>query len=429
MLRFQPSVLFNDPVSQLQQHRGGWASRLNMLRYQLLRQNVFSKTAQSVGVNGGFASQLSSKLAQKGRNCNSNTFLTNRRGSNLLQNVSYYAPVDTPLPINPVYGLLGWRMPQSLAIKATNIRTYASRRRLPPSPRATDTPPPLPGPPLPQPLSSDTENQYFNREYEIQHLKEVKYVERGFLAVFVVLYLVCLYSDFSWKKKHQREMQEQCEAYGQGIYRYTISIGDELMASGVLMRRKNEETGGLNEPEMTITSMNKPEMAITSGDLDGDSESVHIKLSPTGLYPFIKQNFTFSPAKIFPISGTEIQVRPWTIFTSSLLHGGVAHGLFCYFSLKVFTPEIIFHYGPTRFVGLFFAGAGLSSTLFAAAQRMLNPAAGMSKEEINRALISEDVDENEKRTLRSYYQNSMGSSGAIIALGGQTLLYHQSKYS
>lgn len=207
--------------------------------------------------------------------------------------------------------------------------------------------------------------------------------------------------------KHKKEMEEQTKEI--------TSQGGKL-PTNITIRM-----GGLQDPliEARVVSVagggNKD---VPTPGPDDSIQGLELNLSEPGkLFMFIHKNFEFSPVKLFPVDGSTemgLDFRPWTAVTASLLHGHIFHLVACYFSLKVFTSPFILLYGTQKFLGLFFAGAGLAATFYAGVERMVNPAVSMTPEQRQKA---RNGDSQERKEVLRYFGPSVGSSGALVALG------------
>ena len=241
----------------------------------------------------------------------------------------------------------------------------------------------------PEPPPENTENALQDAELE----RQAKITERTFLGILLLVFGL----QVAVRKKRRREapVEEQL---------------NEGPRSGLL----------------------KDEIEDTDDDLDRyKSRLFHgsgTPYVPIDWELFVRRNFPYSPAAIFPVPGSfSADFRPWVMFTHLFAHATPMHLLFCYFSLKVFTRDFIFHFGQCRSIGLFLAGGALASLVRTSVEQLINPAASMTKQEIYQRINSPLVDESEKKTLARYNSLAVGSSGALISLG--IFLFSQSSFT
>jgi len=362
----------------------------------MFRQHIVVQNASALRARGrrlGSVQQLSPRLCRGTFGYSSRAFLTDIWRTNILQHVFSYPWL---LPVSAS------QRPISLTSDIPRIRTYASHRRVPPSPPVRKEPTII-LPDVPEPKQQLTNPEDFAPKWEI------KYIERGFLAVFVVLYVLYETSRASLIRKHKKELEEQTKEI--------TSQGGEKLQTNITLRM-----GGPQEPLAETRIVRVANGGSTDGapttEPDSSIQELELNLSEPGkLFLFIQKNFQFSPARIFPVDESGFEFRPWTAVTSSLLHEHILHLFACYFSLKVFTSPLILLYGTRRFLGLFFAGAGLATTLYAGAERVINPIAGMTLEQRQKALSDRNADHKERGAALRYFGPSVGSSGALVALG------------
>ena len=355
----------------------------------LVAQNSLALRALGIGV--GPVQQLSLRGIFK---YNSKAFL---HEANIPQHTFSYPRLASTLPASAS------RRPISLTSDNLYTRTYVSSRRVPPPPSTRNEPiiilPDAPEP-IQQPPDADPE--------DFAPKREIRYIELGFLAVFMVLYIVYGSTTASLRLKYQKEVEEQTKEIilqgGKLPTNITIRLG-ELQSSSI-------------EARLVRIAKSDSKDGVPAPGPDSFTQELELSLSEPGkLFMFLHKNFIFSPVKLFPVDGFNdigLDFRPWTAVTASLLHGNIFHLLACYFTLKVFTGPLIFLYGAQKFLGLFFAGAGLAATIYAGTERIVNPAVSMTPEQRQKA--SETGNEERKAVLR-YFGSSIGSSGALVALG------------
>jgi len=357
-----------------------------MFRQHIVARNVSALRALGVGFQ-----QLSPRLCRGTFSYNSKAFHTDIRKTSISQHVFSYPRLASSLPASAS---------QRPISDIPYIRTYASSRRGPPSPSVRQEPKiTLPDVPEPEQQLPDPD--------DFAPKRKIKYIERGFLAVFIVLYIMYESTKASVLLKHKKEMEEQTKEI--------TSQGGKL-PTNITIRM-----GGLQDPliEARVVSVagggNKD---VPTPGPDDSIQGLELNLSEPGkLFMFIHKNFEFSPVKLFPVDGSTemgLDFRPWTAVTASLLHGHIFHLVACYFSLKVFTSPFILLYGTQKFLGLFFAGAGLAATFYAGVERMVNPAVSMTPEQRQKA---RNGDSQERKEVLRYFGPSVGSSGALVALG------------
>ncbi|KAF8416180.1 hypothetical protein EV426DRAFT_435464 [Tirmania nivea] len=349
---------------------------------------------RALGVGFGPVQKLSPRLCRGTGtfDFNSKAFLVDSRKTNIPQHVFSYPMLASSLPGSAS------RRPFSNILY---IRTYASIRRIPPPASVRQESKIIP-PDVPEPEQQVPDPEDFALK------RKIKYVERGFLAVFIVLYIVYERTRASVLLKHKKEMEEQAKEI--------ISQGGKL-PTNITIRM-----GGLQDPliegRVLSTAGGDNKDGVPTPGPDSFIQELELNLStPDKLFLLIRNNFEFSPVKLFPVDGsTEMGYgfRPWTAVTASLLHGHIFHLFACYFSLKVFTSPFILLYGTQKFLGLFFAGAGLAATLYAGVERMVNPAVSMTPEQLQRV---RNADPMERKEVLRYFGPSVGSSGALVALG------------
>lgn len=219
-----------------------------------------------------------------------------------------------------------------------------------------------------------------NPEDFIPHSK-IKLVQHGFLITWVVALLLVKASIIQWNIKRRKSQNHEANN--------SSTEKDHAL---------HEKYGVAQSPGYASHIGNTP--------------------APNRILSIMGNHFYSSPSFIYPIPGTwSTQFRPWTAFTHTVLHDGFLHLACCYISFKCFVEPIVFRFGPARFVGLFFAGGGLSTFLHSTVEKLINPAAKMTMEETRMKLSSEDVDLKIKKDIMNYHRNSVGSSGAIISLG------------
>ena len=354
-----------------------------MFRKRIVAQNVSALRVLGDGL--GPVQQLSPWLCRGTSSNYPKALLTHIRKTDIPQHVFSYPRLALYLPASAS------RRPIS---DIPSIRTYTSiTRRVPPSVRqkCKIILPDVPEPQQQHPDPGDSAPE-----------RKIKYIERGFFAVFIVLYIMYESTKTSLLRKLKKEVEEQTKE---------ITSQEGKFPTNITIR-----IGGLQD-----TLIEARVVGITGGGRvppEGFVQELELNLSEPGkLFMFIHKNFEFSPAKLFPVDGsTEMgsDFRPWTTVTSSLLHGHIFHLFACYFSLKVFTSPFILLYGPQKFLGLFFAGAGLATTLYAGVERMVNPAVSMTPEQRQKV---RNANLEERKEIIRYFGPSVGSSGAIVALG------------
>ena len=362
---------------------------VDMFRQHIVAQNV--SVLRVLGVGFRPVQQLSPRLCQGTFSYSSKAFLTDTWKTNIPQRVFSYPRLASSLPASAS------RRPIS---NIPYIQAYASSRRAPPSPSVQQEPQIiLPDAPEPEQLLPDPE--------DFTPKRKIKYIERGFLAVFIVLYIMYEGTKATVLLKHKKEVGEQ-----------TKEIASQ---GGKIPTNITVRMGGLQDPLIearVVSVVGGDNKGISTPGPEGPIQELELNLSEPGkLFMFIHRNFEFSPAKLFPVDGSNgmgLDFRPWTAVTASFLHGHVFHLFACYFSLKVFTSPFILLYGTQKFLGLFFAGAGLAATIYAGVERVVNPAVSMTPEQRHKA---RSTDSKERKEILRYFGPSVGSSGALVALG------------
>ncbi|KAF8441835.1 hypothetical protein BGX38DRAFT_1144237 [Terfezia claveryi] len=341
------------------------------------------QNASALRVLGIAAQQLSPRLCRGVYSYNSKAFLMDFRKTNIPHYVFSYPSLASSLPASasrrPIFDI-------------PYIRTYASRRRVPPT-LSVRQEPKIILPDFPEPQQQPPDPESFAPK------RKIKYVERGFLAVFIVLYILYEGTKASVQLKHKKEMEEQTNEIASQGGKFPTNITIRM--------------GDLQDPLIEARVV-----GVAAPGTNGVIQELVLSLSePSKLFMFIHKNFEFSPVKLFPVDGSTemgLDFRPWTAVTASLLHGHIFHLFACYFSLKVFTSPFILLYGTQKFLGLFFAGAGLAATIYAGVERMVNPAVSMTPEQRQKA---RNADPKERKEILRYLGPSIGSSGALVALG------------
>ncbi|KAI5795470.1 hypothetical protein DFH27DRAFT_462741, partial [Peziza echinospora] len=109
--------------------------------------------------------------------------------------------------------------------------------------------------------------------------------------------------------------------------------------------------------------------------------------------------------------------KPYTSVLYMFTHMSITHIIFNFMALNIFVGPLTQLYGKGRTAGMFLAGGTMAAGIHGVVERIFNPAARMTRDEILARLNDPGVDKKEKDRLRSYFTKGLGASSAIWALG------------